>query len=362
MRIAASIAASASAVFVLSAATAVRGAITGPYTVDGNTLHLWHMDDAAASTSAADAVGGGLNVNVIDQVTANPTTGANAILGPAGFGGFGTAVNMAGNATIPTNAPTVIPHRPILLGAAALSNADGDTVPFSFSSAPGAGAPGAFTMEALIKFDSSFDPAATNYRNATAATGGNYPMEIISGEGDGNGARNFQFRFDQIGGGTGANATGQSGGTAAPRIEFANLFGISGNQSIACNIPTSGPNAINNTDWFHIAVSYNGLENTAGNLSFYWTKVDPSATTANLIGVAQMTKDMLSAATDFAIGDEARDAGSGVGEGESFVGLIDEVRISGVGRGAGDFIFVPEPASIGLLAGLAALGMLQRRK
>jgi len=295
-----------------------------------------------------------------------------ALLGSASYTGFGTSANFSANAQVPINASnanaTTTPHRPEILAATTLTNVDTEAVPFSFSSTPGTGAPGAFTMEAIVKL--SFDPTNTTYRINTS-TGGNYPMDILMGEGDANGARNFQFRLDQIGAGTATttatknpDGSSQTAGTTIPRIEFANLYGITGNQSISCNIPTTGPNAIDQGDWFHVAVVYNGLENTANNLSYYWTKMDPSNTVCNLIGTAQMTKDLLVANTSFSIGDESRDIGSGDGEGESFVGQIDEARISDNARGADQMMFtVPEPATcLMALIGIFGMGLIWLRK
>jgi hypothetical protein len=71
-----------------------------------------------------------------------------------------------------------------------------------------------------------------------------------------------------------------------------------------------------------------------------------------------MTSSLLTAAANspgFAVGNEVRDSGSGAGEGESFVGSIDEVRMSGVVR------YIPEPASISMMA-LASMGLAARRR
>jgi hypothetical protein len=212
-------------------------------------------------------------------------------------------------------------------------------------------------------------------------------MEIISGEGNANANRAWQFRIDQAGVGQKVNPTtgiGLAGaGRAAaitnlntdftkPRIEFANLHGIgsgtNANEAEAINLPTTGPNAVNNTDWYDIAVTYNGSPNTANNLSFYWTDLTEAANDsgvfqANLLGSTTMVNSLLATATpDFAIGNENRDSGSGTGEGESFVGSIDEVRIEGAALGADQLAVVPEPASLSLLAVGSGLVLMRRRK
>jgi hypothetical protein len=362
-------------------------AIAGPYTADANTLHLYHLDEADGVSTCADVVGTQNMNGVAGVVSVSPPAGVFNNVGVSLLGntsytttpGFGTAANFSANALSivavggTTNPCNPAPHRPILLGGTQLSNNDStDLVPFSFSSTPGTGAAGAFTMEAVVKL--SFDPTLTNYRNTAATTTapgnpGAYPMDILMGESDSsNGYRNFQFRIDQIGFGSAANVKNPDGssqsGTTQVRIEFANLYGIVGNQSLICNIPTTGPNAINNTDWFHIAVSYNGLEGTDGNLSFYWTKMDPNNTQDSLIGLGHMNKDLLAASTEFSIGNEARDTGTGTGEGESFVGSIDEVRISSVARGADQMMFtVPEPATcLMALIGIFGMGLIWLRK
>jgi hypothetical protein len=339
------------AAICLAGGGAARAAILGPYTVDASTLHLYHLDEAAGSTSSADATGAQNMQGVLNGATLGNSSHSAA---------FGTSLDTSANALLPGNAAQANPpHRPVLLAASALSNADADGVTLDW-----AGADGSFTLEAIVKFDAAtFAVNSTNFRNgAGGSTGGNYPMEIISGEGDANGTRLLQFRINQIGAGSAANVAGGTG-TGAVRLELASLRGIVSNQGLVINLPTTGANAINNTDWFHVAATYNGAAGTANNVSFYWTKVDPTATVANLIGQGQLNLDPVEGLTGFAIGNESRDTGSGAGEGESFVGRIDEVRISGVARGADQFIFgVPEPSTCMMAAaGLLLSGVRRRR-
>jgi hypothetical protein len=353
----------AAAAALLGCTSLLSAGFIDPYGVDADTLHLWHMDEG--SGQAMDSAGT-LHLTNIDQSAeaANAAGGntpatANVIYGVPGYYTLNTAMDFSNNATVPTTvntgAQSTSPQRPTLAGATPLSTTDTtDVVPFSFANA----STGAFTWEATIKFAPGFDPTSTTYRNTAGSAGGNYPMEIISGEGDTNAHRNWQFRFNQIGSGTSSGANG----TTKPRLEFANLHGISGNQSIAVDLPTTGINAVNNTDWFHVAVQYTGAPNTADNLQFFWSDIsapaNASLTDPVFLASRQMTASLLTAAANspaFAIGNELRDSGSGAGEGESFVGSIDEVRMSGVVR------YIPEPGSISVMV-IAGIGLMARRR
>jgi hypothetical protein len=184
-----------------------------------------------------------------------------------------------------------------------------------------AGADGAFTFEAIVKI--GFDPTATQ-----AAGDASAPMQILSGEGDVGTNRVWQFRLTPIG----TNNTG-----TAPILEFINIRGEVGVQTISAPVPTgSDPNAITQGDWYHVAVTYNGVEATADNVKLYWTKLDPSRTAANPILSSQMTADLITESPDFVIGNEGRVNGGSPG---NLVGVIDEVRISSVARSANQFLF-----------------------
>ena len=104
-----------------------------------------------------------------------------------------------------------------------------------------------------------------------------------------------------------------------------------------------------------MAVVYNGNEGTPNNLSVYWTRVDPSLTQASLLIQRQLDTDLPIGQTDFSIGNIGRNPSL-----SNFLGLIDEVRISDIGRGPGELIFVPEPGS-GLLV-VSGIGVVMFRR
>lgn len=205
------------------------------------------------------------------------------------------------------------------------------------SSSSFAGTGGAFTMEGMVKLDSL--PSANPFGLINADTGSN---------------RLFQLRLDANGSNT--------------ELEFLNNIYDSANRQLDLNfdLPTTGDHAVNTTDWFHFAVAYNGNENTTDNISFYWTKVDPSFTSANLIGSDQMTHDIGGVGTapanvELVLGARQY-SGPDLFQASPLDGSIDEVRISGVQRAADEMMFViPEPSSF-VLVGLALAGALIVRR
>ena len=159
--------------------------------------------------------------------------------------------------------------------------------------------------------------------------------------------RPFQFRID---------GSTNGGGSANGNLRFINVGG-SGVEQILTPIPQSGPDAFVANEWFHVAVTYNGLESTADNIQLYWTRVDPSRTEANEILSTSMLEDLTGDPTVFGVGNEYRSAPE-----NNLNGLIDEVRISSIARGAGDMLFaIPEP-SAALLVGLGGVALLRRRR
>ncbi len=227
-----------------------------------------------------------------------------ATLANAGFAGFDTAGNT--NAAINSIIRSSV-------------NSPGPIV------AP-TGAGGAFTYEAMI--------------NVSQATSGN--QMIFAMDANSNADRSFQFRINNA------------------KLSFFNLKeGFL--TSYATDIPTTGSDAFAANEWFHVAVTYNGNQNTADNLNLYWTRVDASRTEANLLSSHNMAEDLSTTALAvYGVGNDFRTVGSG--NESNLDGSIDEVRISGVARGAGDMLFtIPEPSATALL-GLSGVAFILRRK
>lgn len=183
------------------------------------------------------------------------------------------------------------------------------------------GGNGAFTFEAMIRVG-----------NITAK------QEIISME---NGSPNAQGRPFQF-------------ALTSGNVRFQDI----GDATFDAAIPTSGPDAFAANEWFHVAVTYNGSGNTAGNLSLYWTRVDASRTEANLLVSYTLPADLGGNNAILGIGNEFRDS-----PGENLEGRIDEVRISDIARGADEMMFaVPEPSTFALMLGVLALGFVTWRR
>lgn len=259
-----------------------------PYSPDAATLHLWHLDENAPPFANAAAPAHAL---------AGSHHGALASV-PA-LTGFGTAVNF--NTGTGSN-------RGIITYAATLSSAVTADVPNDFAYH---GPDGAFTLEALVKFDSAPGSWAL-------------PGHIIAMDGDGSLTEDRVFQFRVV-----PNA-------GAPLLQFQRLYGAV--EALAAPIPLVGKHAVNTTDWFHVAVTYSGVAGEPGNMGFYWTRVVPGLVEANPIGSATLSGDFNHATMrgDFSLGNEARSTG---GSTEFFAGSIDEVRISSIARAADGFHF-----------------------
>jgi autotransporter-associated beta strand protein len=264
--------------------------LVGSYVADTNTLHLWHLDEAA--TPCVDSVSSGA-MNLLDlaggATLGNPsfssvfTNSLNTAPGGAAKGDLLAASATSGNVTI------------------TLANASN----------------GAFTFEAVVLI--GFDPTV----NSTAAS------EILSGESGATANRIFQWRIAPKGFTLAAGIVA----TNSPFMTFENIRAGSGSQAtIFAPIPTSGPDAIISNTWYHVAVTYSGVPNTPGNIQMYWTLLDPSRIQADTLtitsAITQLTglNPLSTVTTPFMIGNQARSKNG------NFLGSIDEVRISSIAR------------------------------
>ena len=295
---------------------AARAVLVGPYTADSSTLHLWHMDSTAAPVPDAVSTGGTNLVGLLN----------GALLTNASFAGFGYALN-----TIDGGADGIATTNRDALLTPSTANPPANVL-FSYSDPT----TGAFTYEAIVWV--GFDPAKNLGTVANGGNGRNGSFQIVSCESSVNAGRIFQFRIMPIG----TALLGTTLATGSPYLTFENVRAISGNQpTIYAPIPTTGLDAIVSNQWYHVAVTYSGVPNTAGNIKLYWTLLDPSRTAANQLTItsAQTTlsgpNPLGSTATPIVVGNEARSRLS------NFLGLVDEVRISKVARGPSSMMFAP---------------------
>ncbi len=278
---------------ILSSAILSNAGAFQPNLPDGRTLHLWHLDEADPPFKDA-----GTNPTEMQGLF----NGARA--GTPSAPGCGLAVNF--NNFTPDGSGER-PYGSILMARPVLDTGSRDNVERPISVM---GANGAFTMEAIVKLDRL--PADSPGLAADIVT--------LDDELDEN--RVFLFRIEKPG--------------------FLSFVPISGNAVRGgglATIPTSGPHAIDTEHWFHVAVTYDGRENVADNLKFYWTRLDSGAHAANRIGGGTLTADLSPALADFALGNTGKF--NNLGPFEFFPGSIDEVRISDIARVPEDFFFVP---------------------
>jgi hypothetical protein len=280
--------------------------IIGPYTTDANTLHLWQFNEAAGSTTTAAngsaATPRSLTAEGIGSGAGDATTTQSGAVTAAGLTGFGNAANTNGGSD------------------------DGFRTLVKVAPTEVTGANGAFTFEAIIK---------------TSAIGSEQSIITMDGAGT---PRSFLFRITSTG------------------LNFSSLSTSS--QSYTATIPASGVDAFDANAWFHVAVTYNGSQNTADNLKLFWTKMDESRETANEIGSFNLSADLPLTNSGnilnfIGIGNEYRPAAS-----LNLDGLIDEVRISSIARSADQMMFaIPEPGTLALVGvALVTALALRRRK
>jgi autotransporter-associated beta strand protein len=294
--------------------------IAGPYTADPGTLHLWHLDEASPPC--------------LDSVTASNLDLSGLLNGAqlaiASYPGFGTCLNTLGIDGY--NAWTNDEAAASSFSGAGLFSTTSASAPASMAYA---GSNGAFTFECLM---CPLFPVTANFGAvANGGTGrGMINWQILSGESTVSSNRIWQWRFDPIGVMTTAGVFPATG-NALPQMDFINVDAGGTSYELFASIPTNGPNAIISNQWFHAAVTYSGTPNAAGNFKFYWTAMNPTNTSDNLILSTNLVKSLPGPGNQpsLAIGNEGRHDYS------DWLGLMDEVRISSIARGPSGMMFTP---------------------
>ena len=301
------------AMLALCGVFAAHGDIIGPYAPDADTIHLWHMNEAAVPV--VDVGTDGTHLTALRN---------GATLGNVSHQGFGLALSTYDGGPDTTNDA----GRDAYLSARPLVNDQTDNVLTTY-----AGPTGAFTYEALVRVD--FEPLTVFGTNASGAVRGNF-MQILNLDADEGTNRVCQFRLVPV---------GILKGNTEPLLEFINLSRDKSPQSITTKIPTTGPDAIAFGNWYHVAVTYDGTPNQRDNLKFYWSLLDSTHTSANLIGSGRMSNSLpAECQPDLAIGQTGRQSPVAPHPNNNFVGLIDEVRVSGVARSPSQMMFGSPPA------------------
>ena len=268
-----------------------------PYAADAHTLHLWHFDEA--SGNVIDYGNSATKINLWPNNA--PSQGAST------YTGLGYSLNVAQAGAAKGG------------GVIGAGTGQGST-PLTYGNAEFMGADKSFTYEVNIRLNS----ITTQLYNGNS-------QSMILGHDGGNGSRNFDLKQ------YGANT-----------IMFASNPDVGADQ-VSMTIPTSGANAWTATDWFNVAVTYNGTTKLA---SMYWTKLTDTVTTANLVTTKTLQDDPMMGVNYFTVGAGARSWSS-----RYIDGYIDEVRICDTVLTASQLInTIPEPSTVSLL-GFAALGL-----
>ncbi len=282
----------------------VRANLTGPYTADASTLVLLHLNEAAGNSVTANvgSLGGNfISVNYSSDTT--PLTVVTTMLGATGYSTNSPTAISFGNCESNTTAGYELGYDYNKDGVFEPDTGSATSLDFLGMTNLNIGKNGQtpFTLEALIQPTTTAGAQEIICTDSSAA----------------NSSRAFQFRV--YNGSLGFNF-------------IANSAAISG------TIPTTGPNAFVPNAWYHVAFTYDG---TTGTL--YWTRLDPSMGAASVLISGPLTIGTADGAITgpLIIANRGRPTGT-----ETFLGAIDEVRISSVCRAANQMAFYSPTVTI----------------
>ncbi|HTV40147.1 MAG TPA: immunoglobulin domain-containing protein [Candidatus Sulfotelmatobacter sp.] len=349
-----------------------RAGLSGPYTNDFYTLHLWHLQDTNGTIQYVATNG----VYFYDSQSNNPlvvpllisnTPGPTLINGPtpptnwttlAGQPGPGIWLEQSEGA--PTNYGYALSiQNTQYTGFFAPWYQVGSTGPWpdlSYAETNNSCSfvntnTGAFTWEALIQ---------PSINMLTTYPSGDQDPEILCTDGGNDTGPNVipyteravQFRL---------KAATPSSGQA--QIEFNGNISAAGSMihDFLATIPTTGSNALVAGDWYHVAWAFTGTSPTNGDpadvMTCYWTLFSPGRTNANVLtnfyyaftytNSGQGTvytlpypSNSIIGGGPFVIGNSDRGVNGG------WIGNIAEVRISDYYRHPNEFMFNTSPADL----------------
>ncbi len=348
-------------------APATHAGLTGPYAVDGNTLHLWHLQETSGPfcfDSVSNQNPQTFNFDLTNTPGPNalpefagiyPTTnftllaqpGPDSTLANSTFA-FTNAITTAKYSCLyePWQyfAPTNYNQYPLNLACTNIANFVNTNT-------------GAWTMECLIQ---------PQVNLATFSAEAN--QSLNGGDGPGNyllPARGWQWRLNYNGG--------------RPQLEFNDIMCPGTNHDLFAFLPTAGPDAIASAPpwpWYHVAVAYSGSAPTNGDtanvFTMYWTLLDPTRTSGgadiltnfhnaftftnksaagmlppwspNTLGTGLYPSNSLHGIPFLTVGANGRaNATNNVAGGSGFLGSMAEARMSMSYRHTNEFVFNAAP-------------------
>jgi len=280
---------------ILTAQPILGSTVIQPYTVDANTLFLFHLDEPAGGSVTTNIGLLGGSAYTINESTATTTPPlVTDVLGAPAYTNFGNAASFGSGEMVGFDYNRNGRYDGDGGSGGQLS---ADSFPMSVLNM-GNGGQTPWTLEAMIY------PSSTNVAN----------QEIICTDSSAT-SRAFQFRL---------NSAGQ--------LEL-NFIAING-ADLKTAVPSGVADPVNGfvpNNWFHVAATYDGT-----NVVLYWTRVLPSTTAANAISTNAVAVGTSFGAVQGSLGIGNRTRSPAI---EYFQGLVDEVRISNVARAANQMLF-----------------------